>query len=231
MLMRIKKQLILLIARNKIMKTRVTRKFIVALLGLLLFSFAVAAQTKGKKPATSTFNIVAGESSFTVFVAKDGALARLAHDHNMGVKTFSGKVTIQNNNPSASTLELDADARSLVILDQISAKDKAEITNNMNNSVLESAKFPKIAFRSTSISNFTQNGTNASFTVNGDLTLHGATKRIAIPVNVAQSGASLRATGTYMLRQTDFGIKPYSAFLGAIKIKNEVVIKFNIVAK
>jgi polyisoprenoid-binding protein YceI len=213
------------------MKNKITLKFIFALLTISLFSFAVIGQTKGKKTATSSFNIVAGESSLTVFVAKDGALARMAHDHNIGVKTISGKVTIQNSNPTASSLEFDADARSLVILDQISAKDKTEITNNMNNSVLESAKFPKIAFRSTSISNFNQNGNNASFTVNGDLTLHGATKRIAIAVNVAQSGASLRATGQYTLRQTDFGIKPYSAFLGAIKVKNEVVIKFNMVAK
>ncbi len=210
------------------MKT-IHQKSIITLVGLLLLSFAVAAQTKGKK--TSTYNIVAAESSLTVFVAKDGALARMAHDHNIGVKSFSGRVTVPASGANAGILELDADARSLVILDQISAKDKAEITNNMNNSVLESAKFPKITFRSTSLTNFTQNGNNANFTVNGNLTLHGATKRIAIPVSVAQTGSNLRATGQYTLRQTDFGIKPYSAFLGAIKVKNEVVIKFNIVAK
>ena len=208
-----------------------SRKFIIALVGLVLLSFAVTSQTKGKKSLTATYNIVAGESSLTVFVAKDGALARMAHDHNMGVKGFSGKITIPNNSASAGTLELDVDARSLVILDQISAKDKAEITNNMNSSVLESAKYPKITFRSTSISNFNQNGNNANLTVNGDLTLHGVTKRIAIPVSVALAGANLRATGQYTLRQTDFGIKPYSVFLGSIKVKNEVVIKFNIVAK
>ena len=208
-----------------------SRKFIIALVGLVLLSFAVTAQTKGKKSSTATYNIVAGESSLTVFVAKDGALARMAHDHNMGVKGFSGKITIPNNSASAGTLDLDVDARSLVILDQISAKDKAEITNNMNSSVLESAKYPKITFRSTSISNFNQNGNNANLTVNGDLTLHGVTKRIAIPVSVSLAGANLRATGQYTLRQTDYGIKPYSAFLGAIKVKNEVVIKFNIVAK
>ena len=212
------------------MKT-VHQKTIITLIVLLLLSFATVAQTKGKKSTASTYNIVASESSLTVFVAKDGALARMAHDHNIGVKSFSGKVTIPANGASAGTLELDADARSLTILDQISAKDKAEITNNMNTSVLESAKFPKITFRSTSISNFSQNGNNANFTVNGDLTLHGATRRIAVPVSVAQAGSSLRATGHYTLRQTDFGIKPYSAFLGAIKVKNEVVIKFNIVAK
>ena len=212
------------------MKT-IHQKSIFTLVGLLLLSFAVAAQTKGKKSSTSTYNIVAAESSLTVFVAKDGALARMAHDHNIGVKSFSGRVTVPAGGANAGTLELDADARSLMILDQISAKDKAEITNNMNNSVLESAKFPKITFRSTSLSNFTQNGNNSNFTVNGDLTLHGATKRIAVPVSVAQTGSSLRATGQYTLRQTDFGIKPYSAFLGAIKVKNEVVIKFNIVAK
>ena len=206
-------------------------KIIIVLAACLLLSLTSLAQTKGKKSSTSTYNIVAAESSFTVFVAKDGMLARMAHDHNIGVKGFSGKVTIPNSSASAGTLELDADARSLVILDQISAKDKTEITNNMNTYVLESAKFPKLTFRSTSISNFSQNGNNANFTVNGDLTLHGTTKRVAIPVSVAQTGSSLRATGQYTLRQTDFGIKLYSAMLGSIKVKNEVVIRFNMVAK
>jgi polyisoprenoid-binding protein YceI len=181
-------------------------------------------------PATvqaKTYNIVPAESSLTVFVGKAGALSFLAHDHNIAVRSYTGRVVVPASGAAQGSLELDIDAKSLAILDKISEKDRQEITNSMNNVVLESGKFPKIAFRSVGISNV--NG--ASLTVNGDLTLHGVTKRIAVPVTISATPQLLRATGKYVLKQTDFGITPYSAAAGSIKVKNEVVISFNIVAK
>lgn len=208
-----------------------------ALLSNSLISGVQSAPQKGaKKPAppaapvavqAKTYNIVPAESSLTVFVGKAGALSFLAHDHNIAVRSYSGRVVVPAAGPAAGSLELDIDARSLAVLDKISEKDRKEITNSMNNTVLESGKFPKITFRSVGVSNV--NGNN--LTANGDLTLHGVTKRIAVPVNISATPQMLRATGRYVLKQTDFGITPYSAAAGSIKVKNEVVINFNIVAK
>lgn len=204
---------------------------------LLLPLLAVGQKSPARKPpappapppppVAKTYNIVPAESSFTVFVGKAGALSFLAHDHNIAVKTFSGRVVVPDAGAAQGSLELEVDARSLVVLDKVSDKDRAEITKSMNDSVLESAKFPKITFRSVGVSN--ANGAN--LTVNGDLTLHGVTKRIAVPVTISATPQLLRATGKYTLKQTDFGITPYSAAAGSIKVKNEVVLSFNIVAK
>lgn len=204
---------------------------------LLLPLLAVGQKSPARKPpappapppppVAKTYNIVPAESSFTVFVGKAGALSFLAHDHNIAVKTFSGRVVVPDAGAAQGSLELEVDARSLVVLDKVSDKDRAEITKSMNDAVLESAKFPKITFRSVGISNV--NGAN--LTVNGDLTLHGVTKRIAVPVTISATPQLLRATGKYTLKQTDFGITPYSAAAGSIKVKNEVVLSFNIVAK
>lgn len=212
------------------MSTTFYKQFFFVCTAIALLAITSFAQGKGKA-AAHTYSLIPSESSFTLFVAKTGLLSGVAHDHNIGVKSFSGRVVVPASGPGAGSLELDVDANSLVILDKISDKDKNEITGNMNKYVLEPGKFPKITFRSTSLANFTQNGNNASFTLNGDLTLHGATKRIAIPVTLAMDGQRLRATGQYTLRQTDFGITPYSAALGTIKVKNEVIVRFNIVAK
>jgi polyisoprenoid-binding protein YceI len=72
---------------------------------------------------------------------------------------------------------------------------------------------------------------NYSFTLHGDLTLHGVTKRIAVPVTATVTPPQLRATGTYTLKQTDYGIKPYAVAGGAIKVQNEIVVNFNLVAQ
>lgn len=182
---------------------------------------------------TRTYTIVPSESSFWVFVGKTGLFSALAHDHEIGVKSFSGRVVVPAAGASGGSLEMEVDAPSLVVLDKKpSEEDKKKIFNSMHNEVLESAKYQKITFKSVSVSDVKQTGNDAySFVVNGDLTLRGVTKRVAVPVAATVTPQDLRATGKYTLKQTDYGIKPYSAAGGTIKVKNEVVINFNIVAK
>jgi polyisoprenoid-binding protein YceI len=209
------------------MKTNIPR-FVILAASLALLSLTAQAQTKSR-----TYTIVAGESSFWVFVAKAGLFSALAHDHEIGVKSFTGKVVMPEAGASGGSLELDVSAQSLVVLDKKpSEEDKKKIYNSMHGEVLESAKYPKIAFKSVSVGEVKPAGTDSYiFTLNGDLTLHGVTKRIAIPVTAKITAQQLRASGKYTLKQTDFGIKPYSAAGGTVKVKNEVVINFDIVAK
>ncbi len=214
------------------MKNSSLKQCVISVAILMLLPGAVIPQVKAKASA-HTYSIVASESSFWVYVGKAGLLSGLAHNHTIGVKAFTGRVIIPEAGASAATLELNADAKSLTILDkEVNDKDRAEITNSMNTAVLESGTYPKISFRSVSVSELKDAGNNNySFTLNGDLTLHGATKRIAIPVTATITPQQLKASGKYTLRQSDFGIKPYSAAGGTIKVKNEVVVNFAIVAK
>lgn len=199
---------------------------------LLIVSLTLLATT-AEAQKSRTYTIVAGESSFWVFVPKTGLLSGFAHDHEIGVKSFTGKIVVPESGAGGGSLELDVDATSLAVLDKKpSEEDKKKIYNSMHNEVLESAKYPKIAFKSASVSDLKQTGgENYSFILNGDLTLHGVTKRIAVPVSLTINAQQLRAEGKHTLRQTDFGIKPYSAAGGTVKVKNEITVNFNIVAR
>jgi polyisoprenoid-binding protein YceI len=204
------------------------KQLIVSLFLSLLLPVAAIAQTKAR-----TYTIVSSESSFWVFAGKSGLFSALAHDHEIGVKSFSGRVVVPEAGASGGSLELEIDAKSLAVLDKkVSEGDRKKIFDAMHNDVLESAKHQKISFKSVSVSDVKQTGDNAySLTLNGDLTLHGVTKRIAVPVALTITPQQLRAAGKYALKQTDYGIKPYSAAGGTIKVKNEVIINFSIVAK
>jgi polyisoprenoid-binding protein YceI len=206
------------------MKTRYAIR-VFSLLLLIAFAFG--------QSRTRTYTIVPSESSFWVFAGKTGLFSALAHDHEIGVKSFSGRVVVPAAGASGGSLEMEVDAPSLVVLDKKpSEEDKKKIFNSMHNEVLESSKYQKITFKSVSVSDVKQTGSDAySFVVNGDLSLHGVTKRIAVPVAATVTPQQLRATGKYTLKQTDYGIKPYSAAGGTIKVKDEVVVNFNIVAK
>ena len=105
---------------------------------------------------------------------------------------------------------------------KVDAKTQAEIQKDMQEKTLESARFPHITFRSSSV----RKQAEGQWTVSGALTLHGITK----PITVAVRRSGNAYTGHTTLKQTDFGIKPITAAGGAVKVRNELEIEFQIVA-
>ena len=61
----------------------------------------------------------------------------------------------------------------------------------------------------------------ARLTCEGDLTLRGATHPIAFDVVAATTASSAR---TATVKQTDWGMKPYSTLFGALKVVDEVEV-------
>ncbi len=95
--------------------------------------------------------------------------------------------------------------------------DRREIVRNINDKALLTAKYPDITFRSTAIS-----GEGRAFTVTGNLTIAETTHPIDLAVTSGDDGqVTVRAT----VVQTQFGIKPYSAMLGALRISDQVEIR------
>src|SRR5690349_23925122 len=60
--------------------------------------------------------------------------------------------------------------------------------------------------------------------VAGKLTIRGTTRPVTAPVAVSVDGSTLKATGKFSFKQTDFGIKPISVG-GVVKVKDELTIK------
>jgi polyisoprenoid-binding protein YceI len=105
---------------------------------------------------------------------------------------------------------------------KVNQKDEAEIQETMQRKVLESEKYPLIQFRSSSV---TQAGAG-SWSVTGKLTLHGVSKSIVVTVKRAGEAYS----GNARVKQTDFGILPVRVAGGAVKVKDEIEVQFDIYA-
>ncbi len=162
-----------------------------------------------------------------VFSFKDGLLAKLAHDLKIKVGRFDIDVADDRRSVTAS---FDADSLEVVCRrvdgrDEPGALNRLElmqIHGNIRDDVLAAKKYPKITFRSTSVA---EKGGGA-YEVKGDLTLHGQTR--AITAEVKPEGD--RLVSEVHVHQPDFGIKPYSAALGALKVKAGVVVRISIPA-
>jgi polyisoprenoid-binding protein YceI len=157
------------------------------------------------------------KSVLTVRVYKAGLFSAFGHDHEIAAPIDSGSV-----DSGARRVELHVRAASLQVQDpHTSDKDRAEIQKTMLGSdVLDVERFPEIVFRSASAGA----AGAGSWTVHGDLTLHGQTRPITVEVR-DQDG---HYVGTARLKQTDFGMKPVKVAGGTIRVKNEVRVEFDI---
>jgi len=112
----------------------------------------------------------------------------------------------------------DFDAGSLRVINDISDSNRRDIERNAEKT-LEPRKYPKIQFRSVSV---VRDGDRAR--VEGDLTLHGVTQQISLDAH--DDGRQWNAK--VVLDQRKFGIKPFSAMLGALKIKPNVEVNITV---
>jgi polyisoprenoid-binding protein YceI len=170
-------------------------------------------------------------SRFTVQAFATGMLARMGHNPIIGIRDFSGEMQFNPDKLEAGGFRLVIKSASLSVQNDISDKDLREIERLMNQEVLETAKFPEIAYESTSISVTKMAEMLCSATINGKLTMHGVTRNQTIVVRVALLGSMLRASGDFSLEQTDYNIKLVSVAGGALKLKDELKFSFEMVAR
>lgn len=160
------------------------------------------------------------KSSITIRVYKTGLFSALAHNHEIHAPIQQGTFDEQK-----STVEFTVAAKELRVLDpDAPAFDRKKSQENMvGPKVLDADKFPEIKFHSTSV----DPAGGGKWTVRGDLALHGQIRLVKVDVE----GANGHYTGSATLKQTDFGITPIAIAGGAVRVKDEVRVEFEIFGK
>lgn len=181
---------------------------------------------------TNRYMIDLSASTITVTIFQEGLLSRIRPTNAIAVKNFAGRVALGPESETRAAVEVDVEAASFTNVDkEISEVERKEINTVIHEKVLESARFPQITFRGAAIQDLKRKGDKEDFILEGDLTLRAVTRRVAVPMSVRIAGGQLRAIGEGTLKQSDFGITPYAAAFGLIKIRDEVKIAFNVVAR
>jgi len=171
-------------------------------------------------------------SNFTVQAFVEGLLSVFGHDPVIGIKEFQGDVEFVPGTFDNASVGLKISTASLTVVNEVSDKDRLEIERTMRQEVLETAKYPEIIFRSTSVAVSRLGEGRYRARVMGELTLHGVTQ-----TNLWINGAvfvgvdSMRLKGECSLRQSDYRIKRVSVAAGTLKIKNELKCSFDIVTR
>jgi polyisoprenoid-binding protein YceI len=159
-----------------------------------------------------------GRSSLTIHVEKSGLFSAFAHNHTIQAPIASGQLDAEKR-----VVAMTFNAKEMKVVDEgVKESELADIDQTMkSDKVLDVQRFPEIRFVSTRIT--PQDG--GRYQVRGDLTLHGVTKPVDLPVTFAHD----RYNGSVKLKQTDFGIAPISIAGGTVKVKDVIEVVFEIV--
>jgi hypothetical protein len=164
----------------------------------------------------STYTLGADDGTLSVRTGRTGTVAKAGHDLLIEVRAWTATLDLE-----APRLTLDADATSLHVVEgtggikSLDDDDRANIRQTIDDEILERND---IRFRSTDVQR-----TDGGLAVRGDLTLVGTTRPIAF--DLALSGG--RVTGTAVVTQTEWSIKPYSALFGTLKVADEVRVEID----
>lgn len=199
-------------------------KITLGLVALLLCSFSALAL-----PPVVRYKLQPSQSKFIVHANRTGLAWFKGHSHRIAVGDFSGAAELNLDAVNPASLEITARAASLEETDPVFTPDQKKVINKeLNDIVLETAKYPDIIFRSTDVKGSVVGG-RFDVRIGGDLTLHGVTKHVVIPAMVTVSGDTMRAVGEFSINRKDWNVNATEAFHGFVKVKHHLKFEFDIV--
>ena len=165
-----------------------------------------------------TYELGPSDGTLSVNTSRTGAAAKAGHDLLIHVTAWHATLVVGADS-AENSLALEADPTALHVregtggMQKLGDDDRASIRETIDDDVL---KRKPIEFRSTAVQ-----ADGDHWTVRGELTLVGRTAPLAFHLTIGDGGT---VTGSAVVKQSDWGIKPYSALFGALKVADEVVV-------
>ncbi len=176
--------------------------------------------------ADSVVYRLAPNSRLEVKTGKAGLFGFAGHSHSIRARAFTGQVVYYPRMADSSHLEITVAVNSLEVLTPPDTAEIRKVTQTMRAEVLHTDQYPQIRLVSRTV-----NRTSDGFRVIGGLTLAGQTHDVPIDVHVELGSDTLRAKTAFAVKQSDFGIKPYSGGpAGTVKVADKVKFDIEVIA-
>lgn len=160
-----------------------------------------------------------------VKTGRTGLGSKAGHDLTIEVTRWQGTATVDTADPANTSVEVDVEIDSFEVREgsggfkPLTDADRVEIKKILREKVLPADRYPEISFRSTNFQ-----GSPESFAIEGDLTIAGNARPLVVQGSLSQG----RVRGGATVTQSQWGIKPYSAFFGALRLRDEVEVEFDL---
>ena len=176
---------------------------LLALMGLLVGGRQGAA-------ADTTYALDAGRSSVVVHVGKAGVFSFAGHEHVVRAPRLQGTVLAAAGDLTRSLVTLTFETAALRVEEKGEpAGDAPKVQEAMvGPRVLDASRFPTVTFRSKTVTGKSSAQGAYDLKITGDLSLHGVTRSVALPLRVEVSGDTLKASGSSCCARPSTGSLP-----------------------
>ncbi len=196
-----------------------------------------AAPQRPSTPA-DVYRIDPAHSELRVLVYRAGPLASLGHDHVIVNRSIGGWVQF-GGAAAAASFSLSVPAAGFIVDDAAVRRDEGPqfaeeisddaktgtLRNMLSPAVLDAGGFPAISIRSVAVTE-----TRGAFEAKLSVNVAGHDSTLVVPFSLERSSGRLITSGALTLRQSELGLIPFSVFLGALRVQDEMRVKFNLVA-
>ncbi len=193
------------------------------------------AQDDGSAELTM-YEVDVGGSDIRLLIHRAGALSRLGHSHVISVGQIEGTIYVHPD-LEQSSFELEIPVRGLVVDDprlrreeggefssEPSERDIARTRSNMlGERVLDAEQYPLVKLTGTG-----PTGDGPEFVLSLSIEILGRVVELSVPTTLRVDGDSLEATGTFRLSHGDLGMRPFSAMAGALRVADEMDLKYRV---
>ena len=164
------------------------------------------------------------DGQLTVKTHVTGRASRLGHRLTIAMTSWTATVTWAADEPATVDLSVDVDSLEVVRgeggVTPLSGAEKALARSNALKT-LGAERFPTIRFRADEVV-----AADGGYRLSGTLEIRGKDRPQTVELRVEDLGDEWRLSCDVQVRQSEFGIKPYSMFIGAMKVADEVTVSF-----
>lgn len=175
-----------------------------------------------------TWSLDGSDGELLIHTGVDGPAAALGHRLTLAMRRWRTTVQWHSGEPVDGVLSVDVDSLDVVRgeggVTPLTGPEKIVVRRNALGS-LNAKKYFRILFSAKTIEH-----TDDGYRLTGDLTIHGRKRPQVVDLHTEDEGDRWRLTSETPIRQSDFGIKPYSQMLGALKVADDVTVSFSATA-
>lgn len=184
------------------------------------------------------YAIDARASEVRVLVYRDGPLARFGHNHvivgrvegearaGRTADTSGFRLTIPVESFAVDPPGARAEEGSEFAADVSEQARRATRENMLGREVLDAARFPSIRIESVALG-----GPPWNPTVTARVTLRDATRDVRFAAAVFAHGDTLTVIANFRIRQSEFGITPFAALNGGLRVGDAIDLRLRLVAR
>ena len=173
----------------------------------------------------SSWSLTPADGELRILTGVAGRAAKMGHRLTIAMQSWQAEVRWAGGKPTGVELTIEVDSLEVLSgkggLTPLTGRAKGVVRSNALK-LLDVKKFPQIRFSADDVAQ-----TADGYRLTGTVDIHGTSRPQSVDVTVDDRGDAVTLPALAKVTQSEFGVKPYSLFMGSLKVADEVTIEFS----